>query len=400
MSNYANLSKARKGGAMNTDVSRNTVTPKMKPLAIVILSLTVIICAAYLGSGFSNLLGIAVLAVSLLTMLSFARSLFSLIVTALSMFLIWSYTGNFYFAVMFCAAVTAIGAGAFLLKLTKWQFLIFLAPLSYLTAWLLGGSLFSSALSLAVFPAIAVMAFATDGKLARINVICRVSVTLVLTSGIALLIYVALSAKTFDLGVIKSAADKLFDAILGHYTEEYAKLADRFAEYAGAGATLPTAADARIYAAEIFGIIPAIAIITVNVLSFLAYHLEISLLDVSGQKKYLTPRTLSFSMSFVSALTFIVAYFASLLASYARDDTIALIAENIYLILLPGFVFTGILVLLGKRVGGRRHIFWLAAIIVLFFVSTGIALGIAAFIGCSVIIFSTIFGIIQKHNDT
>lgn len=398
MSNYANLSKARKGGAMNTDVSRNTVTPKMKPAAIVILSLTVIICAAYLGSGFSNLLGIAVLAVSLLTMLSFARSLFSLIVTALSMFLIWSYTGNFYFAVMFCAAVTAIGAGAFLLKLTKLQFLIFLAPLSYLTAWLLGGSLISAALSLAVFPAIAVMAFATDGKLARINVICRVSVTLVLTSGIALLIYVALSAKTFDLAVIKSAADKLFDTILGHYTEEYAKLADRFAEYAGA--TLPTAADARIYAAEIFGIIPAIAIITVNVLSFLAYHLEISLLDVSGQKKYLTPRTLSFSMSFISALTFAIAYFVALLATYARDDTVSLIAENIYLILLPGFVFTGILVLLGKRVGGRRHIFWLAAIIILFFVSTGIALGIAAFVGCSVIIFSTIFGIIQKHDDT
>ena len=118
-----------KGGAMNTDVSRNTVTPKMKPPATVILSLTVIICAAYLGSNFSTALGVAVTVSAVLTMFAFARSLFSLIMTAISMFLIWSYTGNLGFALIFCAAVTAIGAGAFLLKLARSPYLAVLLPI-------------------------------------------------------------------------------------------------------------------------------------------------------------------------------------------------------------------------------------------------------------------------------
>ncbi len=362
--------------------NENEMKTRMKPFACVVLLLAVVLSSAFIGAGRSLILGTAATVTSIM-ILAFSRSRLCMIFMAVPAVIIWLYIGNIYIPMLFCAFITAIGTGSFLLKTIRSPFLIALIPTSYLLALLAGGSPLSALLSLSVFPAIAVMAAVTDGKRERIGVICRVSTAIFITGALAALVYVAVAERSLYPSAIFSSLDRVFDKMEKYYAAEYAALSPN---YIAMGMTPPTADDARLYAIAVYGQLPAFAIIVINIVSFISYHLSVSLLEASGQKKYINRKSLAFKMSFSSVLVFIIAYFVMLATSYSGNDTVSLVAENIYMILLPGLVFTGILVLLGRREGGRRHLFWLIVIILLFFNSPNSALLIVAFIGCSVII--------------
>ena len=363
----------------NSDEAR----PRMKPFALTVLLLAAIISSAYLGSRFSAILGICAAISAATVMLAFSKSPFCFILTAFAMFVIWYYTGSIRLATFFCAFATSVGTGAFLLKTTRSPYLISMIPASYLLAYLSGGSALAALISLSVFPVITVLSVFFKGDRGRINVICRVSASILAIGAIAAVAYIITSQRSLTLEAINSTTSGIFDRILEHYTAEYASMADR---YSALGIESPSAADIRLYTLAVYRLLPSMIVIAANVISFISYQLKVSLLNESGQRKHLTRFSLSFSMSWISALIFIVAYFVTMITSSAGDDKIALVAENIYMILLPGLVFTGILALLGRREGGRKHFFWLTAIIILFFVSPNIALFATAFIGCSVII--------------
>lgn len=93
-------------------------------------------------------------------------------------------------------------------------------------------------------------------------------------------------------------------------------------------------------------------------------------------------------MSWVSATVFIIAGIVMLYNSYAGNETVALIAQNIYLILLPGLVLTAVLLLLGKRENGRSHIFLLIGLALIALNSPSAAITIAGIIGSGAVIVS------------
>jgi len=389
------FSKKSSGGAMNRveENRSNKKTHRIPPFALTALLLSVVFTSAYLGSSLPGYLGFAVIISALAVTVAFSRSILCFAFTAVSAFVIFSYTGNIYFSLIFCAIVTAVGVGAFLIKSLRSPLLFLLLPLSYILAIVCGGSPLRALLSLSVYPAMAALAFFTKGNSGRISTVCRVSAVIFITASAALITYIVITEGSLRLSSVFRAVDRLFDRLTAHYIYQYASVAENYREL---GLAIPTPDDAKVYAKYVYGILPAISIFVINIISFISHQIQVSLLDRSGNRKDLTKLSLSFTMSWASALVFIAAYLVMLALTYQKSSYAALIAENIYIILLPGLVFTGFLILLGRREGGRRHSLWLTVIIILLFVSPNIALISVAFIGCSVIISSALRQLFSK----
>ncbi len=71
-----------------------------------------------------------------------------------------------------------------------------------------------------------------------------------------------------------------------------------------------------------------------------------------------------------------------LIANLSGSSNVSLVAENMYLILLPGLMLTGVLIALGKGADGRKHIFRIIFMMMLLLISPNLAMAYAAFTGC------------------
>lgn len=370
-----------------SDKSKTLVKAKLKTFPLVVLLSALTVSAVFMGSGASVPLALAVIVFSGILLFGFIKSLTSVFIFAIPVFLTWLYSGNIVLSALVCSMVMAVGVSAFLIKTVGWKWLIFSAPLIYLIALLLCRNPIEALLSLSFLPAAVVLGISISGDTGRVTVICRVSVALALTGAVALAAYLLSLNGSLSFDSISASVDNMFDKMVGYYTSQYAQYAER---YQSMGIDPLTQAvspdDARHYTIAVFGLLPALTIIGINVISFVSYQITVSLFAGSGQDKYVTRKSLSFSMSWVSATVYLIAYLVMFIASYSNAPTVTLISENIYLMLLPGLVFTGVLVLLGKSEAGRRHTFWLTVVIILAFASPNLALSLAAFIGAAAII--------------
>lgn len=386
MLNFINL----QGGIMNstaTDKSAVIAKAKLKPLPFAVLSSALTVCAAFIGSGVSKPLALAVLVFSGLILFGFIKSLTSVFIFAVPIALTWFYSGSIVLAALVCSVIMSVGISAFLIKTVSSKWLVCFVPLIYLIALLFSQSPIKALLSLVFIPAAVVLGLSVSGKTGRVTVICRVAVVLALTGIVMLAVYLLIRNGSLSFGSIIESTNNMFDKMLVYYTSQYASFADR---YQSMGIDPLTQAvspdDAMRYTRAVFGLLPALSIIGINCIAFISYQVTVSLFAASGQTKYLTRRSLSFSMSWVSAVVYLIAYIVMFIASYSNSAMVTLVSENIYLMLLPGLVFTGVLVLLGKSENGRRHTFWLCAVILLTFMSPNLSLALAAFIGATTII--------------
>ncbi len=365
---------------LKTDEDRT----KLKPFALAMMLLAVLLSAAYPGTDLSLPLAMAVLILTIGVVIVFTRSSFCILLVVIPISFIWLYTGgSFEYAALLCSPITVIGVGAFLVKTTRSPYLLGIVPAAYLMALLIGNRPIAALLSLIFFPAAYILAIGFSGKAGRMAMICRISVSLAAISAVVLIVWLSIKNGRFDLALVPQAVDNLFEALVDLCTNWFADMANVYLEN-GVDITTAgiTAADARLYAVALFGIIPALAIVALNAVSFVAYQLTLSLFGLSGQKSYLTPETVSFSMSWISAVVFILAYFVMLISNLSSAENIGLVAENLYLILLPGLVLTGVMIALGKGSDGRRHTFRIFFMIGLVFLSPNLALAFAAFMGC------------------
>ncbi len=357
---------------------------RLKPFALLLMLFAVIVSAAYPGSGLSLPLAMAVLILTVAIVIIFTHSVFCMLLVAIPISLIWFYTGgSFQYAALLCSPITVVGVGAFLLKTTRSPYLIGLVPVSYALALSLGGRPVAALLSLIFFPAAYILAVGFTGKSDRVSLLCRISVSLAAVGALVFVVWIMLKYGRFEFSLISETVNGLLDTMINFFTEQYAEAAKIYAERGIDISMLAvTPADARLYAVALFGIIPALAILAINAVSFTAYQLAISLFSKSGQRDCLSPAKVSFSMSWISAMFFIVAYFVMVMANLSGNENVSLIAENLYLILLPGLMLTGVLIALGKGSDGRRHTFRIVFMIILMFFSPNLALAYAAFSGC------------------
>ncbi len=357
---------------------------RLKPFALILMLSAVLVSAAYPGSGLSLPLAMAVLILTVGVVIIFTRSVFCILLVTVPLSLVWLYTGgSFEYTALFCVPITVIGVGAFLLKTTRSPYLLGLLPAAYALALLVGDRPIAAMLSLILFPVAYLLAAGFSGKAGRISLLCRISVSLGVIGAALFVIWLTVKNGRFEFAMVSEAVDGMLEMLVDFFTEQYAEAAALYAERGIDISMLAiTAADARLYAVTLFGIVPALAVVALNAISFVSYQLAVSLFARSGQKDCLTPAKVSFSMSWESAAVFTLAYFVMLIANLSGNGNVSLVAENIYVILLPGLVLTGVLIALGKGSDGRKHTFRMIFMIVLTLFSPNLALAYAAFSGC------------------
>lgn len=355
-----------------------------------VFAATVVVCAAYQGAYGNAVLAALVIALSALSLLM-ARSISSVLLIAIPAALSLVYGGDFAVAALICSVTMTVGLGGYLFATVKSPFIPAVIPVAYLVAFLFSMNPVGALLSLVAFPAAFVLSLTIKKKAGRLPTICYTSATLLASAAIALLIWIAVENGGLANNVFVGTADRFFDRLVVYYTKQYEELALRY-EALGINAVDMglSAEEAKAYAVGVYGIIPALAVVAANATSFVAFQINTSLIGGSDKRKMLLGNELDFSMSWISAAVFIVAGLVMLYTNYYGNETVALIAQNIYLILLPGLVFTTVLLLLGKTESGKKHIFLLLGFVLLAFNSPGAALTIAGIVGSIAIIVSAV----------
>ncbi len=358
----------------------------LKPVPLAVMLAALILAAAYPGSGLnSEGLALLVIALAAFTVIVFSRSVFCILLTATPVVLVWLYTGgSFIYPALVCSPLIVIGLGAFLLRTTRSPLLVGVVPIAYLVAAIWSGSPITAFWALVFFPASYVLASGFSGNIGRVALICRTSIVLAVTGALAGIVYLTVTNGYFSFDLIKATSDGILNSIISYFTEQYAALAEQYAALGIDASSLAiSAADAELYALSLFALVPSIVVFVLNAISFVAYQLNVSLFAKTGQKSYLTPTTISFVMSKTSAVIFTVSYLITFFCSFSEATTFSIVTENLYMILMPGLVLTGILVAFGKGGDGKRHTLRIIFIAILTFVSPGMALALTAFMGCS-----------------
>jgi MFS family permease len=142
-------------------------------------------------------------------------------------------------------------------------------------------------------------------------------------------------------------------------------------------------------ASLLMNIVPAAFIVCCNIVAFLANNLILTLYKINNLMAHVSTNAKRFKLSTVSAIIFILAYTAILLFSNDFDTLFwAVVAQNIYLILLAPFAYVGTIAIISRIVSFERRkknlLFLLIAGVFLF---APVMLIITAYVG----VFHTLF---------
>lgn len=387
-----------------------------KPFFASVMIVALIVTAAYTGTGFSvfanatpiiSAISIGVVALSLFAAVYLTRSVFAIMLTMLPSLLTLLLTGSMALAAIPCSFITAIGIGSYLLISSGSPILILAVPLSFGISFLASGNLYAPLISLAVFPAIYVFAASFDENSSRTSMITRITSVLTAETVIALLVLLFVKKGSIDADTMNATVNDMLNGIgnslrelLGNMINEYKALG---MDEAVLKTLDPFIDNIDTYIRTIFSISPAILIFMLNIVSFASHQLTLSLFDRTNKKKYINDNTVPFRLSTVSAVVFIIAYLTSFILSFTGEtDIISLVCTNIYMILFPGMILTGIFVLLARDQYGRRHTFWLislAFITLIFPLYISVAFSVLAAIGCITIIISSFRRLLTPPDD-
>lgn len=348
------------------------------------------VCAALPGSGGSQFFtGIAFI-LALSALLAFARTLPVLISAGILSTAVYIYTQNAFFAACACTLTVAVGLFSYLAVTTRSPVVLLVIPASYAFAILGGGSLLSALIALVPFPAALVLAVCIGKRESCVNSVFATGATLGGTVLAALAICIFVSNGRVDFSLLKGAADDLYNEMLRQYTERFDEI---IGMYTDAGYDVSkfgiSSAEIRQMATTIFEVLPAVFALAVNAVSYAAHKYSLSLIAASGRSKLVCSKTAVFDMSAVSVAVFFISYLVMLIAPYAGGDMVALIAENVFLTVLPALALVGFAVLLGRNRNGKKHIVITVILVLMTFTVPSISLAIAAFIGSSSILRNT-----------
>ena len=204
------------------------------------------------------------------------------------------------------------------------------------------------------FPAALVLAQGTRSAAARedgptrVGVICLTSLTLgaSIAAVAAAALYRALG--TLDVSAILAWMDNARTLL----TDTLVSLELSFP--APNGDEIPVDAEyAENLINQAFNLIPALAVVTVNILAALAQMIQHAALSAFGFGESVTDRVRLFVMSAVSGFVFIAGYITAWVSGTDASTLVGTVAENVVLILQPGLALCGMLRLL-HLVMGRR----------------------------------------------
>ncbi|MBE6577363.1 MAG: DUF2232 domain-containing protein [Ruminococcaceae bacterium] len=237
---------------------------------------------------------------------------------------------------------------AYLLLKQRTPFLYGIPAIAPIIVTLVTGQLTYIILSLLWLPCSLLLFYTVKKRLARVSAICHVS------AGICLGIVVLLGIFVFSIyGSVSMSALRTFVDEIKHQTVVMMNLV--IDEMASAMGELPIDLKSYVEMAvqTVFNLLPAIIIIIGNVFAYVMHSMILSVCFSSDEDRKEVLPLLSFEMSLVSAIVFIISLVLAFLLVAGDMAFYGAIAENVMLILCPGLILTtlGALRMLTTRKG-------------------------------------------------
>lgn len=288
---------------------------------------------------------------------------------------IFYFTGSLVLTASLCSLLFAIGEGSFLLAVLPSKHLAWvpiMPILAYAAALALTRDPFTSAAALTPFPAMMAMAWGTrnsaekEGGLTRVGVLCATSLALGLTLIAVCVLYLYRRLGTLAPDVLLAEMEAFRAALIDEITS--AEIPEGFdPEMVAELEKMLTYDSAKNTVNSVFNLIPAIFVVAVNLITAGAQVLQHATLRTFGMGDSVTDRVRAFRMSLISCIVFTVAYLVTFLENAEVSTLAGTVAQNVYIILLPGLALAGMLRIMNSLVRkgprGLGCLFYLAIII-------------------------------------
>ncbi len=199
------------------------------------------------------------------------------------------------------------------------------------------------------FPPMVVLALGTrdsaakENGLTRVGVICATSLALGLSLGAMILLSVYRHLGTLDPTVLAEALEafrlNLIDQIVSTEIPTEGLNQEALEEFE----SLFSYSSVSNMVNGIFNTLPAMAVVTVNLIAAAVQMIQHAALRTFGFEESVTPRVKAYHMSLISCIVFTLAYLVSLLEGTETSTLAGTVAQNVYIILLPGLAMAGML---------------------------------------------------------
>lgn len=204
------------------------------------------------------------------------------------------------------------------------------------------------------FPPAVVLALGTrssaekqDG-LTRVGVICATSLALGLSLGAMILLSAYRHLGTLEPAALTEALEafrlSLIDQIVSTEIPTEGLTPEALEEFK----SLFSYSSVSNMVNGIFNTLPAMAVVAVNLIAATVQLIQHAALRTFGFGESITPRVKIYRMSLISCIVFTVAYLVALLEGSDTSTLTGTVAQNIYIILLPGLALAGMLRITGS----------------------------------------------------
>lgn len=251
-----------------------------------------------------------------------------------------------------CGLIFSVSQGSTLLAVqTKKNLLWFpvVAMVAYALTLAVSRDPIGSLAVLIPFPPMVVLALGTrdsaakENGLTRVGVICATSLALGLSLGAMILLSVYRHLGTLDPTVLAEALEafrlNLIDQIVSTEIPTEGLNREALEELE----SLFSYSSVSNMVNGIFNTLPAMAVVTVNLIAAAVQMIQHAALRTFGFEESVTPRVKAYHMSLISCIVFILAYLVSLLEGTETSTLAGTVAQNVYIILLPGLAMAGML---------------------------------------------------------
>ena len=248
--------------------------------------------------------------------------------------------------------IFAVSEGSFLAAVqprNKLALLLTLPVLAYAATILVSRDPVGAAAALIPFPAIPVLAWGTrrsaesEDGITRVGVICATSLALGLSLGAMLLLSVYRYVGSLDPEALAAALESLRESLIHQITSTEFPTEGMTPEQIDEIREMLSYANVSNTVDSCFNVLPGAAVMVVNLLAATVQIIQHATLRAFGYEASITDRVKAFRMSLMSCITFLVAYLVAMLEDSAVTTLAGTVAQNIYLILLPGLALAGML---------------------------------------------------------
>ena len=200
------------------------------------------------------------------------------------------------------------------------------------------GSLIASVISISALPAAIALISAVKAEVGKVSAICRISFGICLSVAATFLGIVYVLYGSISFGLCRQAIDtaRAFSIELVNAT------AVQLEGMLGTSATILDSDTVAYAVGVVFNVLPAVIIIIANIISYIVHSMFLSIRFATLEDKKKAMPMLSFEMSLVSAVVFLLSLAVSFVFSTSSSEIYGTVALNIMLILIPGLILTAI----------------------------------------------------------